>query len=491
MEKTIVLRFAFLYWALVFAGVLVGSASGQTDHARVGRRTVSALMLSDIHFDPFHDPDKTGRLVSAPVSEWGKILAEPASAGQAAAFAALQQRCAARGVDTPYALLQSSLRAVRREAPNAAFITVGGDLIAHGFTCRFAAVVPGKTQDDYAAFVEKTVEYVTGELRRTLPGVPVYVALGNNDSDCGDNRLDGGSSFLSAVGKSVVAGLPRSMTQVDRKKILADFTAGGYYSVMMAAPMRNTRLIVLDDLFMLTQYATCGGKRDTAAGATQIAWLRKELDEARQRKERVWVMGHIPPGVDIYSTFAKMRNICAGDVPAMFLSSDGLGKVLTENADVVRLGIFAHTHMDELRLLSPEGDAKGGMVAIKVVSSISPVNGNEPSFTVGRVDTASATMKDYEVFEASSQTGNATWSKEYDYAKAYHTASFSPVALEKVIGEFRDDPDAKAEASRAYIKDFFVGDSSSLIKPLWPQYVCSLTHYTAKGFAGCMCSVLH
>ncbi len=148
-------------------------------------------------------------------------------------------------------------------------------------------------------------------------------------------------------------------------------------------------------------------------------------------------MGHIPPGVDIYSTFAKMRNVCGGDAPAMFLSSDALGNMLTEYADVVRLGIFAHTHMDELRLLEPEEGAKGGAVAIKVVSSISPVNGNNPSFTVARVDAASATLRDYAVFAASNQTGvDAVWSKEYDYAQTYHAAAVSPVALKKLIGEF-------------------------------------------------------
>jgi sphingomyelin phosphodiesterase acid-like 3 len=486
MKSTILWRVAFCHGVLAICFVLAGgSASAQVHRVEIGQRTVSALMLSDIHFDPFHDPGKARQLADVPASEWGKILDAPESADQASAFAALQQRCSARGVDTPYALLQSSLHAAREHAPDAKFITVSGDLIAHGFTCRFAAVLPGKTGGDYAAFVEKTIEYVTTELRAAFPGVPVYVALGNNDSNCGDNHLDAGSDFLASVAKSVLAGLP---TSANRKEMLSDFTASGSYSVRMAAPMRNTRLIVLDDLFMLTQYATCGGQQDRSAAAAQIAWLQKELDGARLHKEKVWVIGHIPPGVDIYSTFAKMRNVCGGDQPAMFLSSDGLGEVLTRYADVVRLGIFAHTHMDELKLLK-SGDKTGqGGVPIKVVPSISPVNGNNPTFTVARVDPASATIKDYAVFEASNHTGvNTSWSKEYDYVQAYHEAAFSPAALEKLIGEFHSDRDAETKASRAYIRNFFAGDSSSLIKPLWPQYVCALSHYTAKAFGQCMC----
>jgi sphingomyelin phosphodiesterase acid-like 3 len=490
MKRSTVRNILFFLTLAVCVVLAVSSAGAQPSRTGTARHTVPALMLSDIHFDPFHDPGKTARLVAAPISEWGEILAEPPSADQVWSFAALQQRCGARGVDTPYALLQSSLQTAHRAAPNAAFATVSGDLIAHGFACRFAAVFPGRAQDDYTAFVEKTVEYVTTELRNTFPGVPVYVALGNNDSNCGDNRIDQGSEFLAAVAKSVMAGWPKSMDPADRKKAMADFAAGGYYSVMMAAPMRNTRLIVLDDVFMSTVYATCGGKPDNAAAAAQITWLRKELDGARQRRERVWVMGHIPPGVDIYSTFSKIRNLCGGDAPVMFLSSDELGKVLTENSDVVRLGIFAHTHMDEVRLLEPEGGAKGGMVAIKLIASISPVNGNHPSFTVAQVDTAAAMLRDYTVFAASNLEGDGAWSKEYDYAQKYHAAAFSSAALKKLIGDFQGDPNATTQASRAYIGNFVVGDNSSLIKPLWPQYVCGLSHATAKGFVRCMCPTM-
>src|ERR1700680_1366825 len=35
---------------------------------------ISALMLSDFHFDPFQDPGKVQQLVDAPVSGWERIL---------------------------------------------------------------------------------------------------------------------------------------------------------------------------------------------------------------------------------------------------------------------------------------------------------------------------------------------------------------------------------------------------------------------------------
>ena len=81
----------------------------------------------------------------------------------------------------------------------------------------------------------------------------------------------------------------------------------------------------------------------------------------------------------------------------MFLSSDKMADLLIEYGDVIRLGIFAHSHMDEIRLLEPEGSASSPAhgVAIKMVPSISPVDGNNPSFTVARVNPSSAVLQNY------------------------------------------------------------------------------------------------
>ena len=497
------LRWSFvaglLIWCIILPGWLavaqaVSSPVSRAKTSDVRLRRVSALMVSDFHFDPFHDPGKVQQLFDAPVSEWEGILDAPASANQEQAEAVLQHRCGPRVLDTSNALLQSSLRAMRVYASDVKFVTFSGDLIAHGFACRFASVVPGKTQSDYAGFVEKTMDYVMGELRKAEPGIPIYAALGNNDTGCGDYRMDAHSEFLAAAGKIILQGLPPSQ---ERDRALEDFAAGGYYSVTMAAPMRKTRLIVLNDLFMSHNYAACDGKGDSTEANTEQAWLQKQLGEARRQGQRVWVMGHIPPGVDIYATAIKIKNVCDGNAaPEMFLTSEKLVEVLVANADVVRLGIFAHTHMDELRLLGPEDGARKAtpkeMIAVKMVASISPVHGNKPTFTVAQIDTVSATLVDYEVFVASNETGSdASWSQEYSYSQAYHEAAFAPPELERLVSEFKADPDAKTAVSQAFIRYFYAQDNSSLIKPLWPEYVCALTHDTSQGFSDCVCPSVH
>jgi sphingomyelin phosphodiesterase acid-like 3 len=448
--------------------------------------SIPAFMISDIHFDPFHDPGKVKALVAAPVSEWKSILAAPASANQEQAFDSLQQTCNARGVDTPFVLLRSSLQAMQAHLPNAKFMVVSGDLIAHGFTCRYSTLFPNAAPGDYQAFVLKTLSFVVRELRAAFPEMPVYVALGNNDTGCGDYKLDANGSFLAEAGKIIAEGLPPT----EREAAISQFAAGGYYSVSIATPMHDTRLIVVNDLFLSPKYTTCAGKSDTAAATAQMAWLEQQLTEAQKAGQQVWVMGHIPPGIDPYSTAEKLRNVCGGEKAVTFLASNQMADLLVDHSSVVRLAIFAHTHMDEMRLLKPEGKAgNDSTVAVKMVSSISPVDGNNPSFTIARVDPSTAVLEDYEVIAASNQTGVATrWVKEYDYRETYHENQFTPATLGKLLVEFRADSTASTAISQAYIRDYFVGDASLLLSPFWPQYVCALDNRTSKSFAACVCS---
>ena len=451
--------------------------------------SVHALLVSDIHFDPFHDPAKARELVHSPVGNWKSILSAPSSADQQQAFDALQRSCHAKGVDTPFALLRSSLQAMHARQPDAKFMMVSGDLVVHAFTCRYSTLFTAAAPGDYQAFVLKTLSFVMEQLRAEFPAMPIYAALGNNDSGCGDYQLDTASDFLAQTGKIIAEGLPSS----ERPDAIKEFAEGGYWSVTMAGPMHNTRLIVVNDVFMSPKYTTCGGSTDPAPATAEMAWFESQLHQARELGQRVWVMGHIPPGIDPFSTVTKLRDVCGGQAPVAFLSSNKMADLLVEYADVVRLGIFGHTHMDEMRLLEPDGEqaqnAKTHRVAVKVIPSISPVDGNNPSFTDARVNPTSATLENYKVISASNQTGIATaWTAEYDFAKSFHQPEFSSSTVHKLVDEFRADRAASAATGQAYIRDYFVGDMSRELTPFWPEYVCALNNHTAKAFAACVCS---
>jgi sphingomyelin phosphodiesterase acid-like 3 len=264
--------------------------------------------------------------------------------------------------------------------------------------------------------------------------------------------------------------------------------------------MQNTRLIVLQDIFESRRYSACSAGENTSAAEQQIAWLKGQLADARDHNQAVWVMAHIPPGVDVYSTLTKGTDVCTGKAPDLFLSSDALTQTLVEFPWTVHLVLLAHSHMDEMRLFH-SGDLSGangrhsshipGAVPGKLVPSISPINGNSPAFTVAQVDPHSATLVDYAVYVASNTTGlDAHWPEEYRYSTTYHEPDFSAASVSRLVLTMRDDKTAADPATGSYAHWFWAGDSgvhALALRLVWPAYSCAMTETTEAGYRSCVC----
>ena len=149
-------------------------------------RSVNALLMSDIHFDPFQDPAKVEQLAVASIDDWPAILSGPSSPGKAAAFARVRDKCEKEIFDTSPSLLSSTVNAASARRKTIDFAVLTGDLVAHDFFCRYEATLPGRSHQEAQAFLERTIQYVIQTLSRAVTPKSMYVALGNNDSDCGD-----------------------------------------------------------------------------------------------------------------------------------------------------------------------------------------------------------------------------------------------------------------------------------------------------------------
>lgn len=477
--------------ALLFVAVLL--ACHGRSLALEAPTEVQALLVSDLHFEPFWDPGKVASLEASPTSDWRGILQSAASPDRRQRFADLERKCHARGDDTSFALFESALKAMKARAGAARFVAVSGDLIAHGFDCKYKSVFPQATPEQYRAFVEKTIEFVTAELDHIAPPAPMYVALGNNDSDCGDYKLDENGPFLADIAPLLLRGAPRH----ERDEAIESFKKGGYYSVRLPAPIERTRLLVLNDVLLSPWHKSCSNMPDPDAGQAELEWLAQQLDRARTDREHVWVMGHIPPGVDAYSTLSHDVLGCSSKPPVMYLATEQLAQELTAAGSEIDVAIFAHAHTDEFKLLRPDSvpagagrtngaRSKGAAVAIKMVPSISPINGNNPAFVVAQVSPSTARIADYRVYAAKDPSGGA-WGELYDFDRAYNQQSFSSNSVASILRGFSEDPGAKRAASRAYVQDFLTGRPDILLPLVWPKYVCTLSHDTGPGFTSCAC----
>jgi sphingomyelin phosphodiesterase acid-like 3 len=492
MSEVHVLNLLRILSALLIAAMPLASALAM----QATPATAPVLLLSDIHLDPFHDPAKFPALLAASPAGWATIFDASSSPTQATDFDKLQAACGSKGVDTPIALLESALKAAHAQQPAPLFITVSGDLMAHQFDCRFHTLHPAGTPAEYSAFAAKTVAFVALQLHLIFPRTPIYLTLGNNDSGCKDYNEDPNSAFLQADGKSFAAD---SLTPGNTAAITAQFSTFGDYNI--ALPIPHTRLLAMQDIFESKKYATCEGK--PAAGkidpaAMQVSWLRKQLTAARAAHDHVWVMAHIPPGVDAYTTFTKGKNICGGKDPELFLSSDDLAATLAEFPDVIRLALFGHTHMDELRLYrSPDGTPIPG----KLVPSISPVNGNTPAFTLAQVNPSTATLIDYTVFTAGgAHTDPTAWTPEYTFSSTYHLPDLSGPSLNTLLTSFVADKGGSTQPAMDYQRLFSAGTpdptgtgkaaiKAAAMKMVWPTYACSMTNASSPGFRDCLCRV--
>ncbi len=454
----------------------------------VAQAPVPVVMLSDLHFDPFHDPAKLPQLRAEPIERWPAVLNAVPSQTQAADLAALQEACHSRALDSDWTLWKTTLMAAHDAEPRPLFVTLSGDLLAHEFPCRFDRLAPGATPQDLATFAAKTVAFVMAQLRQTFPHAPVYGSLGNNDSGCTDYRETSNDVFLQGAGAALAVAAGAQPASV---------TPEGDYSVLLPAPMDHARLIVLEDVFEARQFATCGGNTDRAAERSQLDWLRTQLAAARARHEHVWVMSHIPPGTDVYSSFHRYvlqpAEMCKAD-PRPFLADTALPDTLLDYADVIRLALFGHTHMDEFRLLHRTSPAGGATIPAKLVPSVTPYLGNHPAFLVAQVDPRTAVLKDWRTFISPGPEGSSPpWTEAYRYTTTFHLPDFSAGSAAKLADSFVADKTGQTASSSAFRQHFYPGDIGLYalgLAQLWPAFACSVREDRSSEVQKCVCAAL-
>lgn len=415
------------------------------------------LSLSDIHFDPFADPTLVTKLEAADVSQWEGILASSTNK----AFSTY-------GSDINDALFRSALAEMKTRIPAPAFVVISGDFLAHDFDQTYQKYATDKSPAAYTAFVTKTIAYVAATLRQTFPGVRIYPTLGNNDSDCGDYAVAPNSAFLANfrdIWKPAV--VSRSF---DRR-----FPTGGYYHADVAG-LRDVRIISLNTNFFSTKYTNPCGKPGPDPGLRQLEWLEAELELAREEGKRVWLLFHIPPGLDVYDSITY-GGACPNLKSETFWKSEYQEKYLQIVAAhrATILGSFAgHTHQDEYRI------AAGRF--IHITPSVSPIFGNNPAFEVVDVQPRGE-IADYTAFHLPNVT--LPWAREYSFDAAYAQKRYDTTALTNVAAAIASSPTTREQYFGFYSSGAPKSTASALAT--WQGYWCGLRDMTEAAFMTCYC----
>ena len=415
------------------------------------------LSVSDIHFNPFADPAIVTKLEAADVSQWDAILAS----STITAFSTY-------GSDLNDPLFQSALGEMQKQIPSPAFVLISGDFLAHDFDKNYQQYATDKSPAAYTAFVTKTIAYVAAAFRKAYPHARIYPTLGNNDSDCGDYAVAPNGAFLENF-RDLWSPIVRSRS-FDRR-----FATGGYYHADVPT-LDNVRIIALNTNFFSTNYKNPCGKPGPDPGVRELEWLDAELGLAQSLGKRVWLLFHIPPGIDVYDT-VEYGGACPTVKSGTFWKDEYTQKYLGITAAHRRTiaGSFAgHTHQDEFRIVT--GDF------IHITPSVTPIFGNNPAFEI--VDAArNGRIAGYTAWNLPNVT--LPWVREYSFDGAYGKTTYDTATLTQLAASI----DTDAATREKYFDYSSSGNTQSTEKALatWKAYWCGLTVLTGSDFTTCYC----
>ena len=351
------------------------------------------------------------------------------------------------GSDTNDALFESAIREMQRTDPNPPVVMVNGDLLAHDMPQKLAT---------------KTSVLIALRLNRAFPHAQFVLALGNNDSGCGDYALAPDSAYLHAL---ATAWGPLVNRNGAAPAFVRTFAHDGFYIARL--PIANLRVIVFDDVYWSPRYRSCGPAANVRIHAMD------ELDHAvAQTPGRLWISFHIPPGIDAYSTAQLGHRL----VIVPFLTPgmrDRFVGILGRQPDRIALAIAGHTHKFAYRIVNAAGPHP---VPMLLVPALSPIFGNAPSFLTADVDRA-GTLHD--VRATTYLIG--TW-HHIGGMQSLGVDAFTGANLVALQGRYASDPALRARYATLYEG----GAKPEITERNWSVYRCAATAFGTTPFRDCL-----
>ena len=411
------------------------------------------VVISDIHFNPLADPSLTPKLLAAEPGEWEAI------------FAGEQHSPAQKyGDDTTWPLLNALVSRLRKVEPKPHLIILTGDILPHKFAEKFANPAA------FRSLVKKTVAFISLELEKAAGGVPVVYTMGNNDEECGDYALQPDGPFLHDMQEAV-----QILAQLDASALVKWTSLGSYVRANPLAPRH--RIIALNTNFWSRRYVnSCAGKTAPAfdPGDAELAWLAAELKDSHDHGDKVWMIYHIPPGIDGHSS-----SVANAVVPMWKPTyADGFNKLLDEYRKTIEMNFAGHTHLDDIRLIKTQHTD----TLVLINPAVSPNVGQNPAFRVITVDSRGALQDVMTYYMPSLDT--LQWKLEYSTRSAYGMARINAKSYETLYRQINNSPPVSDKWKMYYSVSRLAGlrDNKTYVRSLY----CATGNSTVEDFQACL-----
>lgn len=447
------------------------------------------LVVADIHFNPMFDPSLVAQLDAAEPGQWESIL----NASKMTAFSQY-------GQDTNWWLLRSSLDQMQKTSPQPALVMIAGDSLAHRFPQTYQNITHDNDRERYRKFVLKTMKFLALELRKRYADTKILITPGNNDEDCGNYSIEAGGRFLHDT-----AELVRDLAQGDAEMRGSWANLGSFDVPHPTIP--NLRIISLNTILFSNEYRAAKFSEGCATVPSNgpdeaFNWLESRLSQAKAAHEKVWIMFHIPPGIDSYASIQKYhamlknapgqassRQVCLSGVVPLWVPSRTaqFDSLLEKYHGTVIASFSGHIHVDDFRVLNA---SESDSAFVLITPAISPIYNQNPSFRTvtfakdGSILDASVYYLTNLIYASSTSPGE--WEKEYQFSKEWKLPRIDAAGLSSLYNKIRSDEGVRGE----WLKLYNVSSSAAYVVPgSVPGLYCAAEELDSNGYAGCYCPV--
>lgn len=284
--------------------------------------------------------------------------------------------------DAPWSLVGSAFEAIG-ELGGYDLALYTGDLVAHGETW--------ESSRDVVKYSEKAIYDLFAEY---LNGTTLIAAIGNHDTSVSEmaaqHALPNNAYSQYSWDWDYVSKLWHSHGWINDTEAEVVRTHYGGYSI---SPRRGLRVVVFNSDFWYTGNAFAFINTTNPDFSGVLRWVTDELKAAEEAHERVWVVAHILPGWDGYSTLDQPTNL--------------FYQIVSRYSDTIAAMFFGHSHEDEFSVFyenfngnsSSASRKTNDAVAVSFISpAITPLTNMNPGIRVLEVDPETYEIRNFDQY---------------------------------------------------------------------------------------------
>ncbi|XP_043929787.1 acid sphingomyelinase-like phosphodiesterase 3a [Protopterus annectens] len=366
--------------------------------------------------------------------------------------------------DAPYLLIRSAFEYMKQIDQHPSFMLWTGDSPPH---------VPVKELS--TDVVINVIRNMTLTIREFFPELQVFPALGNHDYWPQDQLPVSTSEVYNAV-----ADMWKCWLTDDA---LATLRKGGFYTQIWNSTVTQQVLRIVS-LNTNLYYSPNKETLNVTDPAQQFEWFEGVLKSARQHKEQVYVIAHVPVG---YLAFARYT-------PAMRAHfNERLVKILRTYSDIIAGQFFGHTHRDSLMILH---DEKGNPVnSLFVAPAVTPIrNAMETESNNPGVRLFKYNEDDYNLLDIWQYFLNLTeaneekkpdWKLEYVMTTEYGIKDLQPSSLHQLAKQFTE---SQSKQFSKYYTNYIVSynDTFTCTGDCKLNQVCAIQYLDVVSYVNCI-----